>query len=126
MSTTEYAGDMSWQLSGLCRQIDPDLWFPDKGGSTLEAKRTCWACPVRARCLEYALDNREPFGVWGGLAEWERSALRAGRPVKVAAPVRPVPRIRCHCGTDGCSGRVYGEAVRAEHMARARDVKAAA
>lgn len=61
---------------GLCGQTDPDAFFPEKGGSTKAAKAVCLACPVRVRCLEYALSHEERFGVWGGLSEKERRRLR--------------------------------------------------
>lgn len=64
------AGD--WREDALCAQTDPDAFFPEKGGSTKEARRVCYACPVRSECLEYALAHDERFGVWGGLSERER------------------------------------------------------
>ena len=68
------SGPLAWQDKALCAQVGfgEDLWFPEKGGSTIEAKRTCRSCEVRDECLEYALDNDERFGVWGGLSERER------------------------------------------------------
>lgn len=64
---------------GLCGQTDPDSFFPEKGGSAREAKQVCLACPVRVQCLEWALDNAEHFGVWGGLTEKERLRIRRRR-----------------------------------------------
>ncbi len=72
----ESTGPMSWQERALCAQTDPEAFFPEKGGSTREAKRVCTGCEVRAECLEYALDNDERFGIWGGLSERERRKLR--------------------------------------------------
>jgi WhiB family redox-sensing transcriptional regulator len=66
----------SWQERALCAQTDPEAFFPEKGGSTREAKKICSQCPVRAECLEYALANDERFGIWGGLSERERRRLR--------------------------------------------------
>lgn len=66
----------TWQERGLCNQVDPELWFPEKGGSTREAKRICSGCPVRTECLDYALAHDERFGIWGGLSERERRRLR--------------------------------------------------
>jgi WhiB family transcriptional regulator, redox-sensing transcriptional regulator len=66
----------SWQERALCAQTDPEAFFPEKGGSTREAKKICVQCPVRAECLEYALSNDERFGIWGGLSERERRRLR--------------------------------------------------
>lgn len=67
---------VSWQDDALCAQTDPEAFFPEKGGSTREAKRVCQTCPVRAQCLEYALEHDERFGIWGGLSERERRRLR--------------------------------------------------
>lgn len=65
-----------WQAEALCAQTDPEAFFPEKGGSTRDAKRICQSCAVRAQCLEYALENDERFGIWGGLSERERRKLR--------------------------------------------------
>ena len=54
----------------------PEAFFPEKGGSTREAKRVCLSCDVRGDCLEYALMNDERFGIWGGLSERERRKLK--------------------------------------------------
>jgi WhiB family redox-sensing transcriptional regulator len=66
----------SWQDDALCAQTDPELFFPEKGGTTAPAKRVCRACPVRPECLEWALDADERFGVLGGLSPRERRRLR--------------------------------------------------
>ena len=68
--------ELSWQERALCAQTDPEAFFPEKGGSTREAKRICSGCEVRAECLEYALAHDERFGIWGGLSERERRRLR--------------------------------------------------
>jgi WhiB family transcriptional regulator, redox-sensing transcriptional regulator len=69
-------GALGWQERALCAQTDPEAFFPEKGGSTREAKRVCASCDVRAECLEYALANDERFGIWGGLSERERRKLK--------------------------------------------------
>jgi WhiB family transcriptional regulator, redox-sensing transcriptional regulator len=69
-------GDASWRLEALCAETDPEAFFPEKGGSTRDAKRVCSGCTVRAECLEFALANDERFGIWGGLSERERRRLR--------------------------------------------------
>ncbi len=69
-------GELGWQTDALCAQTDPEAFFPEKGGSTRDAKKVCGACNVRAQCLEYALSNDERFGIWGGLSERERRRLR--------------------------------------------------
>ncbi|MDP5227365.1 MULTISPECIES: WhiB family transcriptional regulator [Arthrobacter] len=68
--------ELSWQAESLCAQTDPEAFFPEKGGSTRDAKKVCAACTVRQQCLEYALSNDERFGIWGGLSERERRRLR--------------------------------------------------
>jgi WhiB family redox-sensing transcriptional regulator len=67
---------LSWQERSLCAQTDPEAFFPEKGGSTREAKKVCVGCDVRPECLEYALANDERFGIWGGLSERERRKLK--------------------------------------------------
>ncbi len=69
-------GLLAWQDRALCAQTDPEAFFPEKGGSTREAKRVCTSCEVRSECLEYALGNDERFGIWGGLSERERRKLK--------------------------------------------------
>jgi WhiB family redox-sensing transcriptional regulator len=70
------AEELGWQERALCAQTDPEAFFPEKGGSTREAKRVCTTCEVRVECLEYALDHDERFGIWGGLSERERRRLK--------------------------------------------------
>lgn len=65
-----------WQEYGLCRQTDPEIYFPEKGGSTRAAKRLCLDCTVRAECLAAALEADERFGVWGGASERERRKMQ--------------------------------------------------
>ena len=67
---------LSWQADALCAQTDPEAFFPEKGGSTRDAKKICTTCEVKTECLEYALQNDERFGIWGGLSERERRKLR--------------------------------------------------
>jgi WhiB family redox-sensing transcriptional regulator len=69
-------GLLAWQDQALCAQTDPESFFPEKGGSTREAKRICVGCEVKQECLEYALLQDERFGIWGGLSERERRRLK--------------------------------------------------
>ncbi len=71
--------DSDWRLRALCAQTDNDIFFPEKGGSTREAKQVCSNCEVRSECLEYALRSGEQFGIWGGLSKAERNRLRKQR-----------------------------------------------
>lgn len=68
----------SWRDNALCAQTDPEAFYPDKGGSTREAKKICLGCEVRHECLQWALDRDERFGIWGGLSERERRRLKRG------------------------------------------------
>ena len=68
-----------WRADALCAQTDPEAFFPDKGGSTREAKAVCRSCPVVAECLEWALAHEERYGIWGGTSAKERAWLRRSR-----------------------------------------------
>jgi WhiB family redox-sensing transcriptional regulator len=77
MESESLIGDESdWNERALCAQTDPEAFFPEKGGSTREAKKICTGCEVRSECLSYALANDERFGIWGGLSERERRRLK--------------------------------------------------
>jgi WhiB family redox-sensing transcriptional regulator len=76
-------GELTWRDEALCVQTDPEAFFVERGGSVRPAKRVCAACPVKAECLEFALENDERFGVWGGLSERERRTMKS---VRRAAP----------------------------------------
>jgi WhiB family redox-sensing transcriptional regulator len=71
--------DKAWQNLANCLGVDPDLFFPERGASTREAKEVCKGCVVREDCLEYALANGEKFGIWGGMSERERRRIRRQR-----------------------------------------------
>lgn len=73
------ASPPDWTLDALCTQVDTDLFFPEKGGSTARAKAICLSCTVRTDCLDSALANQEGFGIWGGLSERERRRLTRHR-----------------------------------------------
>jgi WhiB family redox-sensing transcriptional regulator len=73
--------ELAWYERAKCLGADPDLFFPARASSPTEAqlqsaKDICALCPVREECLQYALSNDEQFGIWGGLSEEERRALR--------------------------------------------------
>lgn len=64
--------ELDWQDFALCQEVDSELFFPEEGTSGLDAKKVCRTCDVRKECLEYALENREQHGVWGGMLRKER------------------------------------------------------
>lgn len=82
-ATTPAAQPDDWRTNAPCRSEDPELFFPiGTSGPALvqieQAKAVCRRCPVMERCLQWALETRQDFGVWGGLSEDER-LRRSGR-----------------------------------------------
>lgn len=75
--------DARWQDKASCKGMDPILFFGPEYAETVKEKRdredaakeVCHTCPVNKDCLEYALDAREAYGIWGGMTESERKAL---------------------------------------------------
>ncbi len=70
---------VTWRDFASCAETDPDEFFPEKGGSTRPAIKVCQGCPVRAQCLEYALEHDERFGIWGGKSWEQRRRMRRER-----------------------------------------------
>lgn len=68
-----------WRDQALCAQVDPEIHFPEKGGSAREARKVCFACEVRAACLEWAIEHHERFGIWGGKTETQRKRIELER-----------------------------------------------
>jgi len=73
-----------WRFYARCKEVDPDLFFPVGTTGPAEAqlraaKSVCAPCPVQEICLQWALDTGQDAGVWGGLSEEERRAIRMGR-----------------------------------------------
>jgi WhiB family transcriptional regulator, redox-sensing transcriptional regulator len=87
-----YDTNPDWQKDGACCGKGPDLWFPPRGtpyAKILEAKRICSDCPIKQKCLDYALWHGDRAGIWGGKTEKERRNLRLSSTV-----VRPPGRKR--------------------------------
>jgi WhiB family redox-sensing transcriptional regulator len=77
-----YDRNPHWQTDGACRGHNPNLFFPPRGTPPRkinEAKQICNECPIRIKCLEYALYHGEKLGIWGGLSERERRTIRYGK-----------------------------------------------
>jgi WhiB family redox-sensing transcriptional regulator len=73
--------DYGWRNHSLCRDTDPELFFPvgTTGPALVQiesAKAVCRQCPVQTECLEYALSTNQDSGIWGGTSEEERRKLR--------------------------------------------------
>ena len=83
MSINDLYDDAPWMQGSACREIDPEIFFPDPSPWMLSeiaaAKEVCSICPVREVCLEYAMVNGVEYGVWGGLTRNERRALKKKR-----------------------------------------------
>lgn len=105
--TRHWVGE--WREAAACRTADPELFYHpmDERGPTrrkrdARAKKVCAACPVMADCLAYSLDEREVYGVWGGLSESERAGVLGARarkaaPVLLGAP-DALPTVCVSCG----------------------------
>ena len=73
--------DYGWRGEALCRDTDPELFFPiGTTGAALvqieQARAVCRQCPVQADCLDFALTTNQDSGIWGGTSEEERRVLR--------------------------------------------------
>jgi WhiB family redox-sensing transcriptional regulator len=70
-----------WRRHAKCKGAPPAVFFPTEGDPALAstAKAVCAKCKVRAECLEYALGNREEYGIWGGATTTERRKMLARR-----------------------------------------------
>jgi Transcription factor WhiB len=66
-----------WRELAACRGTDLEVFFPGRGETAGPARQVCAACPVRQPCLDYAISNRITHGIWAGLTERERRALRS-------------------------------------------------
>jgi WhiB family redox-sensing transcriptional regulator len=64
-----------WAVFAACRDMDPDMFFPTSAEEAVEAQRVCRGCAVRYDCLEFALETRVRFGVWGGTTDKQRRSL---------------------------------------------------
>lgn len=68
--------NVDWQEFALCRQVDPDLFHPTKGGPEIKPARSiCDGCEVRLQCLNYAIRRRITGGIWGGFSGKQLTAL---------------------------------------------------
>jgi WhiB family redox-sensing transcriptional regulator len=75
------SADYSWRKNALCKDTDPELFFPvgNTGQALLqitEAKRVCEECTVKQECLDFALETNQDCGIWGGTSEDERRQIR--------------------------------------------------
>jgi WhiB family redox-sensing transcriptional regulator len=70
---TAQPGDLDWQDRAACIGHDPDLWADGLSSRRrAQAIAICNGCPVKAECLEFALEQHAKTGIWGGLTALER------------------------------------------------------
>ena len=75
-----------WQQRSLCRGVDPEVFFPISEDDAWRAKEICGMCSVKQECLVGSLQNRERYGVWGGVTEKERQDMfRRGTAQRIVA-----------------------------------------
>ena|SRR6056297_3245129 len=79
--------ESAWMADGNCRLHPPATFFPSDGVGVDKARKICRDCPVMARCLEYALEERIDHGVWGGCSERERRRILKTRRQDAATTV---------------------------------------
>ncbi len=65
-----------WVQDARCAELDPELWFPEQGGTAVPAKKICGSCDVRVQCLAYALRTGQEEGVWGGKSARQLGKIR--------------------------------------------------
>ena len=69
----------AWSDQAACRGTDTEIFYPANAEEEAEALSICATCPVRAQCLEYAIHNRETYGIWGGATPEQRRRMRRER-----------------------------------------------
>jgi hypothetical protein len=89
--TVKPSGD--WADQAACKRMEPNLWFPSRGGTSEFALEVCSMCPVKIECAEYAIPDPGLQGIWGGLMKEERDRIRSRRNKRMrpATDVRPTP-----------------------------------
>lgn len=92
LQVADTEADLAWKKQANCLGIDPELFYPERGVSSSNAKSVCKGCVVKEECLEFALRNGEKFGIWGGMSERERRILRRER--RIAAQHQNVISLR--------------------------------
>jgi WhiB family transcriptional regulator, redox-sensing transcriptional regulator len=104
---------MDWRHKAACREVDPELFFPigNSGPALLqidEAKQVCRRCTVMDECLRWAIDSGQDAGVWGGMSEDERRALKR-RTIRLRARAHVLPaRVPLTTPATGRPGALLG------------------
>lgn len=77
-----------WRARANCRGTSPHLFYGTDSGDVARAQAVCHGCEVQAECLEWAMENQERFGTWGGMSQRQRHHVRMGRPVNTRRDYR--------------------------------------
>ena len=73
------AAEAAWMADGACRDVEPELFFPNEGVGVERARTICKRCPVCEACLDYAIAHHIEHGVWGGTSERGRRRIAQER-----------------------------------------------
>lgn len=111
-----------WVIAAACQFTDPDLFHPEKGGTTIPAKTVCAGCPSREACLIFAYEHNERYGVYGGLSERERRRLFDSG----WQPGDPTPDVYIRPPVVFCPDCGRGTVSLAGHRAKAHGIRGAA
>ncbi len=113
-----------WRYLAACRGADLKVFFPGRGESAEPARQICASCPVRQPCLEFALRYGITHGIWGGLAERDRRALRT-RQTGAARRERDTAIAAASAAgyTTASIGRAFGLAATSVSRVLARDAQ---
>lgn len=90
----------SWRDRANCLGLDVDMFFPSAGGPLGdEARAVCAACEVREDCQNYAIENAERYGIWGGMTarELRRRRQANGRANAAVHGSRSKYQSGCRC-----------------------------
>lgn len=75
----------AWRDRAACLGLDVNMFYPERGDATEEARAICHGCPVREDCLDWALRHEPDFGIWGGVGAVARGRIR-GRAHRYTRP----------------------------------------
>jgi WhiB family transcriptional regulator, redox-sensing transcriptional regulator len=111
--------ESDWRESANCAGIHVDMFFPEKGSLPYGVREVCGNCDVQAQCLQYALDNGERYGIWGGMSETKRRTMKRNRsqPKPIAHGTEAGAATHRRRGETPCGPCLQG-AARAQFMRR--------
>ncbi|WP_327185385.1 WhiB family transcriptional regulator [Mycolicibacterium fortuitum] len=121
-----------WRHKAACRDMDSAPFFPEPGENAPHAKAICETCPAQTQCLQFALDNEEPHGIWGGLSPEERHRVKRGLPIRrkptptdqqcqqCGEQFQPKHRLAIYC-TDTCRKTAQAQRMEDRRSAEPRD-----